>query len=835
MAETGAYSYPPTQNDPPPDGVRRDKRYYTPIEVEAFIRRYLPTELKEAYAGAPDRQALAHAEQVRHFLPQETALKILHREMKRVEKDTGLLKMAVTAERPKTGVKPVFDYPAGIRPHSPSFYRLRTEEELEEEREQKEKERREKERKEEEERIRKEEEEREREEKKREEEEREKEERREQRGRLKGETEEDDVDMRELLLGKKQEEREEKKSEGEEEEEGEVNDSSEVAPADGEEGEEEERGKNSDEKPITYREKAEKAREEERKKAEEERKERIKQLADKERAEAAEKKARVEKEGGKAPAVSKYDFKFLLRAPEKLRMKVWSCCGSPMKDRHHANCSWVAVKQQEEYLEKMIYFRAEVAKALAGSDRYAKSLRFDCRRKGCTQPTLNKEPMGAAGMFGLREALRLHRRPKGLRVSVDVLDLQGQDMEDPGLKCLLDVLFDVAYVKNLRLGQNKLTAGGVGVLGDAVRNSLTLEFLSLRKNTLGEVGGHAMGLLLRRNLTICYLDLEGCAIGGGGARALGEGLKDNKTLDTLNIKNNGIDERGAVPFFQAIISCKIRDINIEGNPIGNNGCRALVSLLRRNKAIEKLAMKNNAIGSGRRKPMSEYAKEKMLEMKTSSQLNKKEEEEKAGESSAPPSDVKDVLPFDTIYSLTELWLAKFFDKNMDFLRGNRLNDSEVREVLKALRGFFDSLPSDVKEESVPDEVDLSDNLFGDGGVVALMEDMDEFQLVRRWNLSSNRIGNYGAFAVAKRVRTMARDEAKMVENLIQRGQRDAVPRPFHINLRNNHIGIKGQDTLLDAARAAHGKVGEAMDVDFQFNDLAGYTTKAYKPQPQFFL
>lgn len=83
--------------------------------------------------------------------------------------------------------------------------------------------------------------------------------------------------------------------------------------------------------------------------------------------------------------------------------------------------------------------------------------------------------------------------------------------------------------------------------GDGMRGC-PLEYLDLRKNSLGPIGINALLLLLESRQELSYLDLSETRMDDEAARKLSEGLNH----------------------------CRIRDLNLEWNQIGDNGLESLL-------------------------------------------------------------------------------------------------------------------------------------------------------------------------------------------------------------------------------------------------------------------
>ena len=81
------------------------------------------------------------------------------------------------------------------------------------------------------------------------------------------------------------------------------------------------------------------------------------------------------------------------------------------------------------------------------------------------------------------------------------------------------------------------------------------------------------------NKTLTYLDLSFNALGCEGGIALGSSLQDNKTLRYLLVANNALDSRACIAICAGILeNHALKEITLDGNPIGEEGAKALMLL-----------------------------------------------------------------------------------------------------------------------------------------------------------------------------------------------------------------------------------------------------------------
>lgn len=90
-------------------------------------------------------------------------------------------------------------------------------------------------------------------------------------------------------------------------------------------------------------------------------------------------------------------------------------------------------------------------------------------------------------------------------------------------------------------------------------------------------GGVELSKSLMTNRTLTYLDLSYNSLGNAGGIALGCALQENRTLKTLLIVSNSIDAMACVTIVAgALENVSLEYINFDGNPIGEDGAKAIM-------------------------------------------------------------------------------------------------------------------------------------------------------------------------------------------------------------------------------------------------------------------
>lgn len=102
-------------------------------------------------------------------------------------------------------------------------------------------------------------------------------------------------------------------------------------------------------------------------------------------------------------------------------------------------------------------------------------------------------------------------------------------------------------------------------------------------------------LLSSGNAGLSHVDITGQRIGDEGAKALGSVIKLHSTLISLSLGYNLISPAGAVPLIDSVNNT-VHSIDLRCNSIGDKGALALSKLLMKENNIQHLAIQNNRIG-----------------------------------------------------------------------------------------------------------------------------------------------------------------------------------------------------------------------------------------------
>jgi Ran GTPase-activating protein (RanGAP) involved in mRNA processing and transport len=171
-------------------------------------------------------------------------------------------------------------------------------------------------------------------------------------------------------------------------------------------------------------------------------------------------------------------------------------------------------------------------------------------------------------------------------------------------------------LRQLFLGENPL-GPGAALIAEALGVNTTLELVDLRRSGLGPEAAQSVADALCMNMTLMDLDLEFNALGPEGAGAIAESLVDNTTLLRLRLSGNAIGDEGAACIIDAlagnvgllefclahnglarpagverflIANITLRELDLSGNPLGDDAVRDLAAGLSANDTLTHVTL-----------------------------------------------------------------------------------------------------------------------------------------------------------------------------------------------------------------------------------------------------
>lgn len=191
-----------------------------------------------------------------------------------------------------------------------------------------------------------------------------------------------------------------------------------------------------------------------------------------------------------------------------------------------------------------------------------------------------------------------------LRVSPSFteLNLAKNRLGDRGVLELTRFLSENSSLVHLDLASNSISPEGVTPLFTmlATHSSITSVSLAstqgLHRNRLSCKGAASLEVLLR-NPILAFLNLAGTLLGPEDLPLLTKALLGNQTLLSLNISENHFGHKHVKKFLSAVSSTNLKELDISGNKLGNEGAERLGALLSSRCKLTHLSVARNGISA----------------------------------------------------------------------------------------------------------------------------------------------------------------------------------------------------------------------------------------------
>ena len=181
--------------------------------------------------------------------------------------------------------------------------------------------------------------------------------------------------------------------------------------------------------------------------------------------------------------------------------------------------------------------------------------------------------------------------------SISALDLSVAGLTEAGAGYLNSALARNTTLASLFLSRNALGDAGVcRLVAEKDGTFISLKTLGLSAVLMGDEGATAVGRYIHGSFCITALDLSHNPIRYTGIDALAEALSLNKSLAVFDISNCGFGPAGAITFATHIQNFRfLRELNLYGNAIGDEGVRALARPLASCRQLFTLDLSHNGL------------------------------------------------------------------------------------------------------------------------------------------------------------------------------------------------------------------------------------------------
>lgn len=183
---------------------------------------------------------------------------------------------------------------------------------------------------------------------------------------------------------------------------------------------------------------------------------------------------------------------------------------------------------------------------------------------------------------------------------IQVLDVSFNSISDDGMQAIATALPLLTQLHTLKANGNGFGYDGVRYICGPLKKSITIKHLELSGNNMGDDGAEIIArelLPMHRYLRELYLDDN--KIGNDGCKELGEGLLHNKYLETFSISKNLIYTEGCRILCFAVQSNGIlKRLRLDNNPLGAAGGRYVGEMLLMNDSLEFVDVSNIDLNRG---------------------------------------------------------------------------------------------------------------------------------------------------------------------------------------------------------------------------------------------
>ncbi|GAX28516.1 hypothetical protein FisN_12Hh119 [Fistulifera solaris] len=145
---------------------------------------------------------------------------------------------------------------------------------------------------------------------------------------------------------------------------------------------------------------------------------------------------------------------------------------------------------------------------------------------------------------------------------------------------------------------NVVLDGCLDELANAIEKSKSLSHFSLKNMRLSQAGLKLLLEAIGKNQSIRSLSLESLNLGTSEIDMLATMFKMNSHLENVSLRRNVIDGKAAGVLFRDVSTFhqSLRSLLLSGNPLGDEGARAITTFLKSNTSLETLCLVDCRLG-----------------------------------------------------------------------------------------------------------------------------------------------------------------------------------------------------------------------------------------------
>ena len=157
---------------------------------------------------------------------------------------------------------------------------------------------------------------------------------------------------------------------------------------------------------------------------------------------------------------------------------------------------------------------------------------------------------------------------------------------------------ETTVLKELNLSNTKLNDKAIAPVTAQVERHSMLCVLNLSHNEIGSDGGELIGQMIANSCCLRDIDISWNRISGAGAISIGKALKKS-SLERINLSLNRFGDSGGEQVGAALLSpdCKLRELNISRNNLGDRSTIILAYGTSVNQTLATLNLDANSIGT----------------------------------------------------------------------------------------------------------------------------------------------------------------------------------------------------------------------------------------------